>query len=117
MNSKLALGMTTLLFVLGLNTATVAMADEPSVTITSPGDGTKLDVMEQHKLVYEVVPGPRGDHVHVYIDDVEVDILSELAGSYTLPSIGTGEHDICVRVVNKAHVPIGIEDCIKVSME
>lgn len=117
MNSKLALSITTLLLVLGLNTATVAMADEPSVTITSPDNGAKLDVMEQHKLVYEVVPGPRGDHVHVYIDDIEVDILRELTGSYTLPSIGTGEHDICVRVVNKAHVPIGIEDCITVSME
>lgn len=117
MNSKLALGITTLLLVLGLNTTTVAMTDEPSVTITSPGDGAKLDVMEQHKLSYEVVPGPRGDHVHVYIDDVEIDILRELTGSYTLPSIGTGEHEICVRVVNKAHVPIGIEDCVTVRME
>lgn len=117
MNSKLALSITTLLFVLGLNTATVAMADEPSVTITSPGDGAKLDAMEQHKLDYEVVPGPRGDHVHVYIDNVEIDILRELSGSYTLPSIDAGEHDICVRVVNKAHVPIGIEDCVTVTME
>lgn len=117
MKRKLVSSMTALLLVLGLNTATVAKAEEPSVTITGPADGAKLDVMEQHKLVYEVVPGPRGDHVHVYIDDVEVDILRELAGSYTLPSIGTGDHGICVRVVNKAHVPIGIEDCITVSME
>lgn len=117
MNSKLAFSITTLLLILGLSTATVAMADEPSVTITSPGDGARLDAMKQHQLVYEVVPGPRRGHVHVYIDNVEVDILRELTGSYTLPSIGTGEHDICVRVVNKAHVPIGIEDCVKVSME
>lgn len=117
MKSKLTLGMTSLLLVLGLNAAQVTLADEPSVTIKSPDDGAKLDVMEQHQLVYEVVPGPRGDHVHVYIDDVEVDILRELEGSYTLPSIDTGEHDLCIRVVNKAHVPIGIEGCITVSME
>jgi hypothetical protein len=117
MNSRLASVITTLLLILGLNTATVARADEASVTITSPETGAKLDVMEQHKLDYEVVPGPRGDHVHVYIDDVEVDILRELTGSYTLPSIGTGEHEICVRVVNKAHVPIGIEDCVTVRIE
>jgi len=42
------------------------------VTITSPAAGASLDAMDENKLVYEVDPGPRGDHVHVYVDGKEV---------------------------------------------
>ncbi len=95
----------------------LAASAEASVKITSPADGAKLDAMEQTKLVYAVIPGPRGDHVHVYADNKEVGILRSLAGSYTLETLSAGGHTICVKVVNKAHVPIGVEKCIKVSVE
>jgi hypothetical protein len=95
----------------------LAASAEASVKITSPADGAKLDAMEQAKLVYEFAPGPRGDHVHIYVDNKEVDILRKLAGSYTLETLAAGAHTICVKVVNKAHVPIGVEKCIKVSVE
>ncbi|OOG55974.1 hypothetical protein [Polaromonas sp. C04] len=95
----------------------VAGAVEGSVTITSPKDGAKLDVMNQTQLVYDVVPGPRGDHVHVYVDDKEVGILRQLKGSYTLESLAAGQHAICIKVVNKAHTPIGLQRCVNVSVE
>jgi len=95
----------------------VSMAAEGSVTITSPKDGAKLDVMNQNKIVYDVVPGPKGDHVHVYVDDKEVGILRQLKGSYTLESLSAGKHAICIKVVNKAHTPIGLQRCINVSVE
>ncbi|MDT8388194.1 MAG: hypothetical protein RQ736_11820 [Thiogranum sp.] len=117
MQCKLSFSMATLLIALGLNATAVAAAEEASVTIKSPADGATLDAMEQHKLVYEVVPGPRGDHVHVYIDDAEVDILRELDSSYTLPTLDTGERELCVRVVNRAHVPVGVDGCVTVTVE
>ncbi|MEW6416396.1 MAG: hypothetical protein AB1482_14215 [Pseudomonadota bacterium] len=84
------------------------------VLITSPAAGATLDAMDENKLVYDVDPGPRGDHVHVYVDNKEVGILRRLKGSYTLETLSPGKRNLCVKVVNKAHVPIGIEQCVQV---
>ncbi|MEW5792462.1 MAG: hypothetical protein ACOY4L_03850 [Pseudomonadota bacterium] len=92
-------------------------AEQAYVKILSPANGAKLDAMAQNKITYEVQPGPRGDHVHVYVDDKEVGILRQLKGSYTLETLSPGNHDVCIKVVNKAHVPIGVERCIKVSLD
>ena len=87
------------------------------VQITSPADGATLDAMDENKLVYEVDPGPSGDHVHVYVDGKEVGILRKLKGSYTLETLSSGKRAICVKVVNKAHVPVGIEQCVRVTVK
>lgn len=87
------------------------------VMITSPADGATLDAMDESKLVYEVDPGPRGDHVHVYVDGKEVGILRSLKGSYMLETLSSGKRNLCVKVVNKAHVPVGIEQCIQVTVK
>ncbi|MDH5535561.1 MAG: hypothetical protein OEZ08_08335 [Betaproteobacteria bacterium] len=92
-------------------------AAEALVKITAPAEGAKLDSMALTKLVYEVRPGPKGDHVHVYVDGKEVGILRQLKGSYTLEALAPGSRSICVKVVNKAHVPIGVEQCVKVAVE
>lgn len=97
--------------------AASAAPGEAYVKIKSPVEGAKLDAMAQTKLVYEAVPGPRGDHVHVYVDNKEVGILRQLTGSYTLETLPAGARTICVKVVNKAHVPIGVEQCVKVNVE
>jgi hypothetical protein len=118
MNKRIALSMTTLLLALGLSAGAVLAAEDGSVTITSPEDGATIDAMAQNEVVYEVVPGPRGDHVHVFVDDVEVDILRQLSGSYTLPAdLEAGEREVCIRVVNRAHVPTGTEECITLNVE
>ena len=97
--------------------AAPAASGEAHVKIASPVAGAKLDAMAQTKLVYEAVPGPNGDHVHVYVDNKEVGILRQLKGSYTLETLSPGTRNICVKIVNKAHVPIGVEQCVKVTVE
>ena len=87
------------------------------VQITSPADGATLDAMDENALVYEVDPGPRGDHVHIYVDGKETGILRKLKGSYMLETLSPGKRDICVKVVNKAHVPVGVEQCVQVSVK
>lgn len=94
-----------------------AVAAEGSVIIRSPVEGATLDVMEQNKVEYEVVPGPGGDHVHLYVDGEEVAILRQLKGSYTLENLASGQHDLCVKVVNKNHTPIGVEECVAVTVQ
>jgi len=87
------------------------------VVITSPADGATLDALDENRLVYEVDPGPRGDHVHVYLDGKEIGILRKLEGSYLLETPSAGRHGLCIKVVNKAHVPVGIEQCIQVTVK
>ena len=96
--------------------AQIGLAQNASVKITSPADGTKLDAMAENKVVYEVVPGPQGDHVHLYVDNKEAAILRQLKGSHALATLSPGQHDICVKVVNKGHTPIGLEQCVKVTV-
>ncbi|MBT9475333.1 hypothetical protein [Polaromonas sp.] len=99
-----------------LASAQLGLAQGGLVKITSPAEGSTLDAMAQNKVDYEVMPGPNGDHVHLYVDSKEAAILRQLKGSYTLATLSTGPHDICVKVVNKAHTPIGLEQCVKVSV-
>jgi len=107
-----------LAFLLALALAPAAAgAAEAFVRITAPAEGAKLDSMDLAKLAYEVVPGPKGDHVHVYVDGKEVGILRRLKGSYTLETLTPGQRTLCVKVVNKGHVPIGVEQCVKVTVE
>lgn len=94
----------------------LGLAQEASVKISSPANGATLDAMAQNKVVYEVIPGPRGDHTHLYVDSKEVAVLRQLMGSYALETLSPGKHDICIKVVNKGHTPIGVEQCVKVSV-
>ncbi|NWG39857.1 MAG: hypothetical protein HXY27_07820 [Hydrogenophilaceae bacterium] len=95
----------------------VVSLGQGKVVITSPADGATLDALDENRLAYEVDPGPRGDHVHVYVDGREVGILRKLKGSYLLESLTPGNRSVCVKVVNKAHVPIGIEKCVRVTVK
>lgn len=88
-----------------------------SVTISEPQDGAQLNGGEKVKLKYRVIPGPRGDHVHVYVDGGEVAILRELEGSYAVGPLTPGRHELAIKVVNRAHVPIGGESSIAVEVK
>ncbi len=103
--------------IISLVIGNVAEAAEASVTILSPADGATLDLMAQNKVEYEVVPGPQGHHVHFYVDGRETAILRRLVGSHTLGSLAEGPHELCVKVVNRNHTPIGVEKCIDVTVE
>lgn len=96
--------------------AQTGAAENPSVQITAPADGAGIDAMAQTKVVYEVTPGPKGDHVHLYVDNKEAAILRQLKGSYPLASLSPGRHDICIKVVDRGHTPIGVEKCVSVTV-
>lgn len=102
---------------LGLFVAGAAWATDGSVTILSPADGSRLDAMDENRISYTVEPGPRGDHTHLYVDGKEVAVLRRLEGDYALPTLAAGNREVCIKVVNKGHTPIGIEQCVKVMVE
>ena len=95
----------------------LVQADTGSVTIVSPAANATLKATADNQISYDVTPGPQGDHTHLYVDGKEVAVLRELKGSYTLKSLAPGAHEMCIKVVNKSHTPIGIEKCIGVKVE
>jgi hypothetical protein len=97
--------------------APIASAQKGSVEILSPADGATLDPFDQNRIRYQVVPGSKADHVHLYVDGKEAAILRELKGSHTLQTLSPGPHELCIKVVNKAHVPLGVQRCINVHVE
>jgi len=94
-----------------------AQADTGAVTIVSPADNATLNAKAENRISYDVTPGPQGDHTHLYVDGKEIAVLRELKGSYALKSLTPGPHEMCIKVVNKNHTPIGIEKCVKVKVE
>lgn len=100
--------------VCSIGLAGAALAQDASVTISSPANGGKVGTSAV-KVAYSVVPGPKGDHVHLYVDGDEVAVLRQLKGSYTIDSLKAGNHDLCIKIVDKSHTPIGVEKCVKVT--
>ena len=99
------------------DTVLTALAQEGSVSISAPADGAKLQAAADNRVTYEIVPGPKGDHSHLYVDGKEIAVLRELKGSAPLKTLAAGPHEVCVKVVNKNHTPIGVEKCVKVTVE
>lgn len=95
----------------------VAMAAGSTIDISSPVEGAKLDAMEQNKIIYNITLAGAGDHAHAYVDGKEVALLREMKGIYTMETLAPGGHEICIKVVNKNHTPIGVDRCIKVKVE
>lgn len=94
--------------------AAPAFSGEASVNILSPAEGAKLVASARNKITYDVTPGPRGDHTHLYVDGAEAAVLRKLKSDYDLKPLARGDHDICIKVVDKGHTPIGVERCVKV---
>ena len=95
----------------------LVLADDASVTIFSPADGAKLSRTAQTKINYEVIPGLKGDHVHLYVDDNKEDASRQLKGSLSLEPMAPGKHKICILIASKGHTPTGVQQCIKISVE
>lgn len=95
----------------------VSLAADASVAISSPANGAKFDPKTAVKLDYEVSMGEKGDHTHLYLDKNEAVTLRGLKGTHSLGALSPGQHEICIKVVNKAHTPIGAQQCINVSVE
>jgi hypothetical protein len=85
------------------------------VKLLTPADGAVFKEGESISVEYEIKPNPGGDHSHIYIDHKEAGILRHKKGVITLDPLPPDEHSLCLKVVNKAHAPIGQETCIKVT--
>ncbi len=105
-------------FVLASLVSGAAMAAASTVEISAPADGAKVSAKAPGKLDYSFTLGSDGgNHIHVYVDGNQVALLRESKGSYALDPMGPGKHEVCIKVVNAGHAPIGVDRCVKVVAE
>ncbi|MDH5546176.1 MAG: hypothetical protein OEZ43_11315 [Gammaproteobacteria bacterium] len=97
-------------------TMSSALAD-PNLKILTPSDGAVLSTGASIPVKYEIKPDPGGDHSHIYVNHKEAGILRRKKATFTLDPLPPGEHSICLKVVNKAHAPIGQSTCIMVTQQ
>jgi len=86
------------------------------VDISVPPDGAKIDAKAEIKLVYGITLGGEGDHAHLYVDDRRIAMLRQMKGSYMIFPLDPGIREICIKVVNSNHTPIGVSRCVKVTV-
>ncbi len=49
--------------------------------------------------------------------DAGVATLHRTKGAYPLKNLNAGPREICIKVVNKGHTPMGLARCVKVTVE
>ncbi len=102
------------LFLATLLVSGSAFAAGGSVTILSPANGATLNANEDLTLSYEAIPGPGGDHLHVYLDWQFVNLARSMKGEVRVGALSPGKHHLCVTVASAGHMPTGKESCVDV---
>ena len=92
-----------------------ALAAAGMVTISSPMNGAMVSKDAKVELSYEAVPGPDGDHLHLYLDGKRIDIIRTMKGMADVGMLEPGKHHICLEINTKSHVPTGAEACVDVT--
>ncbi len=93
-----------------------AVTEEVKVNITSPADGSTIEAGEKNRIQYEVA-GPDVFHGRLEIDGKETKLLRKRIGTYKLPKLAAGVHELCLMALNKSHQPIGAASCINVTAQ
>ena len=93
----------------------MVLANNGSVTITSPANGAVIESYYKTEVKFEASPGSNGDHLHLNVDGKRVDVIHQFKGTVRLDALQPGRHRICLAVNSKSHVPTGAEGCINVA--
>jgi len=101
--------------------ANPASAAEPgSITIVSPKDGAVLGGGGGNKLEYDVHLSPKGNHLHIYIDNQDPIITKNVSNcpcSIGLPALATGKHVIAVKEATAGHALTGVQSTVTVTVK
>lgn len=84
-----------------------------TITIISPKEGATLSSGQGNRLEYNVKLGPNGNHLHVYVDDMDPIVDRNVSGcpcSIDLPDLAPGKHKIAVKEATASHVLTGLQN-------
>ena len=95
----------------------MVLAADAAINISKPVGGTIFSPTAKIDISYEATPGPKGDHVHLVVDDRKPIVVHQLKDSHSIDPLAPGKHGICARIVDKDHVEIGVQDCVMFRVE
>ena len=90
--------------------------EEAKVNISSPSDGAIIKAMGRNKLKYEV-NGADAYHARLYIDGNKSEFLRKRNGTWQVAKLPAGNHELCVKALNKNHAEVGKASCVKVTAQ
>ena len=98
-----------------LFTSTILAAEATSVKITK----CQYEDMEETLIVeYDFVKGPKGDHVHLWIDGKEKKAVKQPKGfKLTGVKLSKGERNVELRVNDASHTELGVNDTYKLTVK
>jgi len=98
-----------------LASTTAFAAESGKVTFLSPANGATVSASEKVTVNYEAVLGPKGDHLHLYLDGKKIDVLRQAKGTAEVGTLSPGKHHICITINTSWHFSTGVEECIDVT--
>ncbi|MBU0622893.1 MAG: emp24/gp25L/p24 family protein [Gammaproteobacteria bacterium] len=90
------------------------LAADGNITINSPANGALVSADSKVSVNYEAMLGPKGDHMHLYVDGKRIEVLRQLKGNFELDALNPGKHKICLTENTKWHMSTGMENCVEV---
>ncbi len=87
------------------------------IKILSPANGAQIPAGVPVVLSYDVTLAPNGNHIHIYVDKHMAGLSHELKGTFSLGTLAPGTHNICIKEATVAHVLIGVNRCIVVTVK
>ncbi len=93
-----------------------AFADEGKITILAPQDGAEVSVDKPVTVSFEAIWGPKGNHLHLYVDNHRVDVIRQPKGSEDIHNVlMAGKHEICLEIETSWHFSTGVRQCVTVT--
>lgn len=95
-------------------------AANASITITSPADGAVLQSAMGNKLDFNVQLSPKGNHVHIYVDDQKPIVFRDVGRcpcNVDLPQLTPGKHTIAVKEATSSHALTGVQGTVTVTVK
>lgn len=91
------------------------MDDGGSITVLAPKMGQTLKGGSGIKLQYKVHLSPKGNHLHVYVDNGNPIIVRKVSGcpcSIKLPDLAPGRHTVSVKEATSSHALTEVESSV-----
>jgi len=97
--------------------STTALADGGKVTFLAPADGAVVSTKDKVTVSYEAEWGPKGNHLHFYLDGHRVGILRQDKGTTDVSIPTAGKHELCLEIETSWHFSTGVKQCISVTAQ
>ncbi len=89
-----------------------------SIAIISPAKDAVLKSDAENKLEYNIKLSPKGNHVHIYVDNQDPIIERDVGNcpcSIVLPKLSPGKHTITVKEATASHTLTGVQGSVTVT--